>query len=120
MIRHTKRRIVGSWVVFFLVVATFCPIAVWAFDVVATESRSVDCPTHPNETSSVSTVCQSLAEKFEAVPEHVLSVESEVLGTPAAEIAMTRTPATTPLRVAALVPLHSDVPLYLLHASLIR
>lgn len=120
MRRHTNRHMVGSCAVFFLLIATFCPIAVWAFDVVATESRSVDCPAHSTKTSSVSTVCQSLAERLEAVPEHIPSVDSEVRRTPSIEIAGIPTPAT-PLPVSALVPIYyPNVPLYLLHASLIR
>ena len=120
--RRTIKRVVGSCLIFSLVIATFCPIVVWASNTVAesgAESRPAECPTHPSKTSSVVTACQSLTDRFEAVPEHFQLVDSAVLWAPPVEIVLTWIPAPPP-RGGALVPIPSDVPLYLLHASLIR
>lgn len=115
--RRTIRRVVGSCVILSLVIAAVCPIAVWANT--AADSLPAECPTHPSKTSSVSTACQSLTDRFEAVPEHFQLVDSAVLWTPPVEIVLAWTSATPPSGLA-LVPIPSDVPLYILHASLIR
>lgn len=118
---RTIRRVVGFCLVFLLVIATFCPVVVWASGTApgsGAESRPVECPTHPSKTSSVETACQSLTDRLEALPEQVQGAESVMLSTPTSEIVATWTPVARPSGPA--LPIPSDVPLYLLHASLIR
>ncbi|HET8761380.1 MAG TPA: hypothetical protein VFN94_09935 [Nitrospiria bacterium] len=118
--RRTIGAVVASSLVFFVIVATLCPlpslVMAEAPALGGAASGPMECPFHPGRAASLSTALQYSLDTFKVIP----GAQGPVVASDCGDAAFLSAIPRHVDYAAPQGPVPTHVPLFLLHASLIR